>query len=306
MLGDISGRFSLLPLAVVMLVSGAGCGGCTESSLVCDEFGNCEICDGYGCTPADSGSGASGAGASGAGASGVGASGGGGTASGGSGSGGSGVGADGSGGDGGSGSACDPALTTCPCDADLDPCSDGTQCVEGLCLEGCNNTFECADEMVCANGLCVEGCDDATLCESAYMICENGVCVVDPQNPECDVQADCDPQICEGGLCVDPCDQNDDCAPGELCNGGAGTCFPDPSPAPMCDDATTCPGLGQMCWEDGFCRYPCSAVAECKLIDARFDHCSAGVCKTDLELNPECDLDTPCPVGEDCISSECF
>lgn len=306
MLGDISGRFSLLPLALVLLASGTGCGGCNDSSLICDDAGNCQICDGYGCTPAGSGgTGAAGTGASGNGGAGTGAAG-----TGADGSGGEGTGASGSGGEGagGAGNDCDPAITTCACDpaADPDTCADGTQCIGGLCLEGCNHSFECGDDKVCANGLCVEGCDDDSPCESEFTICENGVCVVDPLDPECDDPTDCDPQVCEGGLCVDPCELNDDCDAGEICNSGTGTCFPDPSPAPMCDANTTCPGVGQVCWADGFCRYPCNDVGECKLIDARFDHCDAGVCKTDLELNPECDLDTPCPNGEDCISNKCF
>lgn len=287
-----------LPLAALPFL-GAGCGGCSDPSLECDENGeNCMICDAYGCHPADDGSGANGQGANGTGANGTGANG-----SGGEGTGATGSGGDGQGGTGGAG--CDPEVTTCTCeDAD---CPSDLDCIEGLCLNGCNHTFECGLGKVCANGQCAIGCDDLTPCVQAGTTCDKGVCVPDPQNPQCTAETPCPGrQACVGGLCFAECEVHADCDEGFLCNTITGACMPDPSPTPLCDDQTTCPGVGQVCWSDGYCRYPCDNLQECKLIDNRFDACDMGICKTEEEIDPECDLDDPCPNGEDCISNECL
>src|SRR5688572_19550384 len=87
----------LAPGCLVALLSAfaLGCGGCSDSYLDCDANGeNCQICDGYGCNPADPEPGAT-SGNTGAG------------------------GASTTGGQGGSGGdPCDPAVTTCGCSDD--------------------------------------------------------------------------------------------------------------------------------------------------------------------------------------------
>src|SRR5262245_43227349 len=69
------------PGALVALVAmvASGCGGCEDETAVCDDNGNCEICDAYGCHPANP------------------------TPTGGNGS------------TSGGGDVCDPTITTCPC-----------------------------------------------------------------------------------------------------------------------------------------------------------------------------------------------
>jgi hypothetical protein len=62
----------------------------------------------------------------------------------------------------------------------------------------------------------------------------------------------------------------------------------------------------EVCEADGFCHYPCSSVAQCKLYDNRFVACDMGICKTQEEVNPQCTMTMPCPAGQTCISNTCF
>jgi hypothetical protein len=275
-------------------VAAVGYAGCSDPSMVCDENGeNCQICDGYGCHPADpkpsGGTGGTGGSVS--------------TANGGSG----GTGATGgSGGTGGS-PPCDPKQAVCSCD-DTNDCADGQICVNGLCVDGgCDFTYECGPGKICFNGLCLEGCNESAPCDAGY-ICDNGACVLDPANPECSDKAPCANanEVCIEGLCTLPCSTNADCPDGEVCNGETGGCIPDPSPKPTCSDNVMCPGAGQVCADDGYCHYPCSTLNDCKLVDNRFTFCDQGICKTDEEVIPECTLDAPCPAGQDCISGKCI
>ncbi|MDC0747125.1 hypothetical protein [Polyangium mundeleinium] len=270
----------LAPSAFFLLlaVSGTGCGGCSDadSTVVCDARGeNCMICDGYGCHPAEPNVGQGGGGGQG-----------------------------GQGGQGGGEPACDPNVTTCACDADSD-CPSGTLCLDGLCLVGCNHSYECGPGKVCANGQCEVGCDDKSPCETGY-ICDKGICVADPVTA-CGPQKPCPSgEACIDGICEPGCTTHADCPAGEICDSTAGGCIPDPSPIPGCGPGKDpCPGAAQ-CGADGYCHYPCANLNACKLIDNRFVACDQGICKTNEEVNPECDLDTPCPAGKDCISNECL
>lgn len=259
-------------------VSAAGCSGCDGSSLMCDAEGNCQICDAYGCHPADAQP--SGAGGSGAGSS-----------------------VGGNGGAGGSEPKCDPAMAACPCD-DEDACTNGTQCVQGLCVDGCDFTYECGAGNVCFNGACVPECDAQVTCDVGYK-CDKGACVLDPANPQCSDAAPCEAgEICVGGLCTTGCTSNADCAEGEICNAGTGACVVDPSPQPSCSGAVTCPAP-QQCLPDGYCHYPCASLNDCKAIDNHFVACES-VCKTQEEIDPECSLDVPCKDGKDCVSNKCL
>jgi hypothetical protein len=123
-------------------VSAGGCGGCDDSSLVCDPSGNnCQLCDAYGCVPANPSIGSGGAGGE---SSGTGAV------------------------------SCDQATTTCPCDAATD-CQGGLTCVGGLCIDGCDFSYECGTGNICINGGCAAGCDAQTPCAKGYT-CEKGAC----------------------------------------------------------------------------------------------------------------------------------
>jgi len=270
------------PSALVLLfaLSGSGCSGCgDDASVYCDDNGeNCVICDGYGCYPANPSVGEGGAGGQG-------------------GQGGQG----GSSGQGGA-PACDPNVTTCGCVADAD-CPKGTLCLDGLCLVGCNYSYECGPGKVCANGKCETGCDATKPCNIGQ-ICDKGICVPDPATA-CPTTPCGAAEVCVNGLCQPGCKANADCPAGDICDSTSGGCIPDPSPTPGCGPNKACPGTAQ-CGADGYCHYPCGDLTACKLIDNRFVACDQGVCKTNEEVNPECDLDNPCPAGKDCISNHCL
>jgi hypothetical protein len=267
---------TVVSLLAVTSAVGAGSAGCDDASLVC-ENGKCQVCDAYGCKPADPQP------------SGGGGSGGGGTSSG-----------------GGGGSNCDPTTQICGC-SDTSDCEGGTKCILGLCIDGCDFSYECGAGKVCYNGQCAAGCDDMTPCAPGYT-CDDGACVADPANPGCSAENPClgDGEKCIAGVCTTACTTNADCQDGEVCNAVTGGCIPNPEPQPLCGPDKQCTGPGQVCMADGYCHYPCNDVAQCKLIDNRFVACDQGVCKTEEEINPECTLDKPCPVGEDCISNKCF
>lgn len=198
---------------------------------------------------------------------------------------------------------CDPTQATCPCDEGK--CPSGKACVNGLCIVGCNFTYECGAGKVCADGACVPGCDATHGCDPGYA-CNKGACEPDPSNPQCDASHACPSgEICVNGLCTTGCNASSDCADGEICDGGSHSCVPDPSPKPVCDTSMPCPA-GEVCLADGFCHYPCTTAAQCKLIDNRFVACDSGICKTDQEVNPQCTLQMPCPAGKTCVSNTCL
>ena len=290
------------PLGVTALVAASAAGGGCDggSSVECDANGqNCQVCDGYGCHPANATPGTTTAGGT--------------TASGGAGQGGATTGqggsATGTGGSGGSGGSppCDPSMAVCPCEAGDTCATEGTQCLGGLCVKGCEHSYQCGPGKVCANGACAAGCAADVPCAEPGTTCDKGVCVPDPQHPACSDAAPCaGGEKCVGGLCQAPCVNNAACAGGEVCDGATGTCIPDPSPKPLCGQGQECVGVGQQCGQDGFCHYPCSDLAQCQLIDSRFVACDGGVCKTEEEVAPECSLEKPCAEGKDCISNKCL
>lgn len=230
-----------------------------------------------------------------------------GTTSGGGGQGGAQGGAGGAGGEGGAGGAppgCDDTLIVCAC-ADTSECPEGLSCLDGQCLTACEFDYHCADGQVCADGQCTAACEvGVTPCAVGYQ-CVGGGCVVDPANPECVDATTCASGSCVNGFCTTTCDSNAACPPGQLCDAATSSCFPDQGPTPVCDAVTPCSGSGQECLDDGYCHYGCLTTEECKFIDARYDACDRGICKTDLELNPECTFELPCPEGTFCVSNEC-
>lgn len=260
-------------------VSAGGCGGCDGSSPICDANGNCQICDGYGCHAADPNGNLGGAGGQ------------------------SSVSSVSVGGD--VKPACDASTTACPCQASAE-CQEGLACVNGVCIVGCEFTYECGAENVCINGGCAPGCDAAQGCDKGYT-CSKGACVPDPKNPECSGTAPCsNGASCVGGFCTTTCASNAECGPGAICDGGTHACIPDLSPKPVCSDAVKCTGQGQVCLADGYCHYPCDSTDICKKIDSRFVACEKSICKTAEEFEPQCSLEKPCKVGQDCVSNKCL
>jgi hypothetical protein len=273
-------------VAVGALVATSAANGCSDDGLAatCDDAGlNCMICDGYGCRPAGT-TGSGGLGGSTASSSGTG-------------------GKMGTGGTGGT-APCNPKEATCACAGPTD-CADGKQCIGGLCINGCNFTYECGSGNVCDNGACVPGCDATHPCAAGFT-CTSGACQLDPTKPQCSATAPCPSgEICDAnGLCTTHCTSTTQCATGQICDGSSQTCVSDPSTKPLCDAAKPCPS-SETCLADGFCHYPCTSESQCLLIDARFVGCNGGFCQTQEEVSPECTLSMPCPSGKSCISNVC-
>jgi hypothetical protein len=111
-------------------------------------------------------------------------------------------------------------------------------------------------------------------------------------------------QTCINGTCRANCIADVDCPPGEVCDYSKGGCIPNPSPSPSCGPNKPCPANAQ-CGSAGYCQYPCMDVTACKLIDSRFSVCDQ-ICKTPEEVNPQCNLQKPCPVGKTCVSNKCL
>ncbi|MBK6515398.1 MAG: hypothetical protein IPG04_15070 [Polyangiaceae bacterium] len=204
---------------------------------------------------------------------------------------------------GGAPAACDPALFVCAC-GDSSECALGLACLDGQCLEACTFDYECADGQVCADGRCVAACDAESPCAPGTF-CQGGGCLVDDAYVECASASDCAGGACVAGLCTTLCASNAGCPEGELCDAASGSCFADPTPTPACDEVTPCAGDAQSCFDDGYCHYGCVVVEDCKLIDARFDACDEGVCKTAEELSPACSFELPCADGSPCVSNQC-
>jgi len=199
---------------------------------------------------------------------------------------------------------CDPTNATCGCTTTAD-CMSPLLCIEGLCIVGCNNSFECGGGKVCVNGKCEVGCSDQKPCVAGEK-CVNGYCLPDSTNPECTTNAQCQSgQTCVGGICEVFCLANTDCPAGQVCDYTNGGCIPNPSPIPSCGPNKPCPGTAQ-CGPQGYCQYQCTDLTACKLIDSRFTVCDQNICKTPEETNPQCNLQKPCPVGQDCVSNKCL
>lgn len=257
------------------------CAGDDSSNLSCNE----EVCcDEFGCSPIDQGGAGQGNGAQG---------GGGGASAGGAGQGGA----------GGAAAVCDPAINQCPC-ANDGTCAEGLSCIAGDCVEPCLFDYECTDGQVCADGLCSVSCSDQIPCLTGYA-CIGGACLIDAANPQCQDDTTCDGLVCAGGICRPACVTNADCGAGTVCQASSGACVPDTSPTTACSAELACPGVGQFCDDSGYCRYACATLEECKLIDARFDGCDAGVCKTQEEISPQCSFESPCLEGAVCVSNVC-
>ncbi len=274
----------------------SGCIGCDNADAYCDESG-CYVCDSFGCRPVDSTPSGSGGGVSGTGGSTTSSADGGGSTTG------TGGASTGGAGQGGAEPSCDPAVVICPC-GPTGTCDGGLECVDGKCLSGCGFDYECGPGKVCGDGACVPGCDASLPCADGFA-CVGGGCLPDPTDPQCTTAGDCGGLACVDGFCAAACATNAQCPTGQLCDATSGTCFTDTTPKPLCGPSQTCPGVGQKCLADGYCHYECTTLTQCKLVDARFEGCDMGVCKTAAELSPECTLGDPCPQGQVCVSNAC-
>ena len=172
------------------------------------------------------------------------------------------------------------------CDGLIDEaaeCPAGRSCVDGRCVEPCNNN-ECDGFEICVGDVCLLPCE--------FEPCEGGL--------SCDA---------ETGECVDLCD-GVQCGAGEACTAGA--CAPDDCRAAGCPDGERCVELvcepdpcvdvdcaaGEFC-RDGQCIDSCADVA-C----AGGERCLDGACIADPCASVDCASDEACVDGE-CLPDPC-
>jgi hypothetical protein len=116
----------------------------------------------------------------------------------------------------------------------------------------------------------------------------------DDPDGTCELNEDCAPgQVCIGGACVDVCLDDDDCPEGQICD--CHICI-DACTDACCDDADC--GEGELC-VDGACVAECQTAC-CEDADCpEGDVCVEGACQTPCELNCQCGE------GEICVDGYC-
>jgi hypothetical protein len=203
--------------------------------------------------------------------------------------------------------ACGGDKGPCPCAADAQ-CGTGNVCQAGACTPKanvCQFASECGADQVCADGQCVASCASVS-CASGSS-CVKGACVPDQVGMTCADDSACSGATpkCVSGRCTAACTNDSACSSGQYCNQGA--CVPDTRPKPNCaSDAQCSGGGGARTCQGGFCRYMCSTDAACRAIDSRIGYCSAGVCRTSQEANPECVRKSDCSGGKNCVNNLCL
>ena len=102
---------------------------------------------------------------------------------------------------------------------------------------------------------------------------------------------------------ADACASNEDCPACHVCQ--SGVCLPAPVPPPMCEDDTDC-GPAMECVKDE-CTAWCAAKSEACASDADCGECAScwdGICIA-LPGFKECDADSDCPMGMQCLGDGC-
>lgn len=192
------------------------------------------------------------------------------------------------------------------CGVSEETCSNGLQCIDGMCLTPCEYSSQCGPGRICINSKCEVGCDATTGCAAGYKCSAKGVCEPDATDPQCSTTKPCPGGLkCVDGLCQGGCVGNSDCSSAEICDPTTASCVPDPQPKPPCQDDPSVCGTAQVC-SAGYCRYPCTDSDACALIDIRIAVCKQGICMSDAEANPKCTKKEDCAQGQDCVSNVCL
>lgn len=177
--------------------------------------------------------------------------------------------------------ACDSVDNDCDGAVDDDArCEPGKICVRGACVWACGGEeFPCTDGTACDEGLCVEPACVGVRCETGQT-CRGGRCVAPCEGVVCPLG-----QECRGSICVDPC-AGVSCKNGGVCERGVcvGACS-----CAGCPMGKACDAKSGRCVEPGCEGKTCGAGEVCRMgacADACRDAkcpggaaCGAGVCE---------------------------
>jgi hypothetical protein len=218
------------------------------------------------------------------------------------------------------GHASDAASPSVPCNADLDCGGHGARCIDGACaaqVDLCSDGTQCVvADASCVDGLCEATCSGAVPCPSGYG-CDftRGVCNLDPGACLGAGASTCQGgATCVEGHCVPPCSTGSEsgpaCAAGQVCiNGG---CIPDQAATFACRNdgdqgllSNDCPTGFTCLHHDCYaaCDVDASAGAcgsvSCK--DVTIETGTYGVCAAAGTLGSDCDP----AQGKACTSGVC-
>ena len=222
------------------------------------------------------------------------------------------------------------------CD-DGDPCTSGTQCLDGKCqggtalncddglactADGCDAKTGCVhkalDGATCSDGDACTGNDvcKGSACVGQSLVCSDGkVCTDDGCDPKSgctfsvnsapcnDGNACSSPDVCSGGTCqggslVD-CNDGNPCTL-DGCDGKGGCTHSAVADKTACDDGDPCT-LADTC-QTGLCK---GASIDCNdTNDCTVDSCTGGTCKH-VNIVGTCDDKNGCTVGDTCVAGTC-
>jgi hypothetical protein len=165
--------------------------------------------------------------------------------------------------------ACDSVDNDCDGVVDDDArCEPGKICVRGACVWACGGEeFPCTDGTACDEGLCVEPACVGVRCEVGQT-CRGGRCVAPCEGIVCPLG-----QECRGSICVDPC-AGVSCKNGGVCERGVcvGACS-----CAGCPSGKACDGKSGHCVDPGCDAKACGAGEVCRA-GACVDACRDAQC----------------------------
>jgi hypothetical protein len=206
-----------------------------------------------------------------------------------------------------SGDATDAASSLVPCNADGDCGGKGARCVDGACaaqVDLCSDGTQCVVAgYSCVDGLCEATCSGTLPCPSGYG-CDftRGVCDLDPGACVGSGASTCQGgATCVDGHCVPPCSAGAEgaasCAGGQVCvNGG---CIPDQAATFACLNDGDQGLLSNDCPTGFTClHHDCYAACD---VDASAGACGSATCKdVTIETGTYGVCAAPGTLGSDC------
>jgi hypothetical protein len=166
------------------------------------------------------------------------------------------------------------------CGSCWNSCGDDASCINGICVDACNNM--CRAEEDCCGGICTDVTGDPSNCGAC-----NNVCNTSGAEPTA--------SSCTNGYCT--CGTGPECTGGKVCCGA--------SCKNLDTDPTNCGGCGSQCAEGEACvngTCECSPGVSCNLNQA----CCGGVCVDTLSDDNNCgSCGNTCDGGYSCNNGEC-